>query len=230
MCLTQKQCAGRYNKQFDLIKEEVSQLTDALWELSVFEKIHGTSLYGADAVQRVLSSSYQTLLKFWYRCTKILESPGRYVFSTNTKLQRLVEELESNCQYLSRIRDSVEAHFNMETRESISAEQVHAAAERAAASEDRKLAQCERQKAEVERQKAEAERKVAEEERRRAEEERRKAQKEREQMEVERQRAEDQRQKAEIRYAEETEKQNGMVKTFIMLAHLLGRSAHVTER
>jgi len=200
-CLIQKQCAGRGNKQFDLIKDELWRLTDVLFELSGFEEIHGTSLYAADAVQRVLSSSYQTLLKFWYRCTKILEHPGRYIFTTNTKLQSLVEEIERNCQCLSRIRAVMQENLSKELRKSISAEQVHTAAERAAASEER--------------EKTEAERQENEKERKRAEEERRKTQKEREQMEIERQKTEDEREKAESRRVQE---QNGMAE-HLMLVH-----------
>ncbi|KAK4146874.1 uncharacterized protein C8A04DRAFT_25453, partial [Dichotomopilus funicola] len=153
-------CEGRYQKQFELITAEVQLLPDVIWELSYFESLYESCLYGGDMVQRVISSPYQTLFKFWYRCTKILESPVSHVFTTNRKLQLLVDDLKSNSASLSRIRDGLEAYLGKGLWEAISAEHVQTAAARHLTKEafrkiDEKIEE-ERQKAEI-RRSAEAE-------------------------------------------------------------------------
>ncbi|KAG6357688.1 hypothetical protein INS49_013567 [Diaporthe citri] len=197
------ECASRYDSHFDKIKTEIqNELPDLLIDLAGCEDIYGMSSYGFRVTRNIIALSYINIFKFCYHATKLLQSPvvSAVVESRARKLHAALQDLRSNWDHLSRIRDSVESRLNKETRMKLEAEAnsnqlirqkhveefVKTELERAAAKIDREEAAKERDKAEQERAAASEERRLAAAERLQAEAERQAASKAREAEEVNR--------------------------------------------
>ncbi|KAK3898989.1 hypothetical protein C8A05DRAFT_37409 [Staphylotrichum tortipilum] len=199
------ECAARYDDQFDNVKSAVDDLPYALWQLSNFESLYGSSAYAADVVSRVLGASYQTIFKFWYRCTKILEHPKRSMLKKRDKLAVILAELRSNVDTLNMVRMGVEAQLSKELRDKVADESAldqaarqALAAEHAKAAVERAAADVERQEAQKERGRAEAQRQALELERQKDEEERQRGLEACQRAEAERLLAEQERQAAQV--------------------------------
>ncbi|KAK7928165.1 hypothetical protein PG985_005163 [Apiospora marii] len=118
------QCAGRCADNLEKIKTHVDDLQRFLAWLSDCEDVHGVSVYGAEAVQRILRAAYTSILEFYYYATKTLENPLSSALRENRSLSSVVNDLERHWKHLCRIRDGAEAQLNKELREKVLEESI----------------------------------------------------------------------------------------------------------
>ncbi|KAI1358257.1 hypothetical protein F5Y08DRAFT_351042 [Xylaria arbuscula] len=117
------ECASRYDDHFDKIKNEIqNELPFLLYDLAGCEDIYGSSVYGADIMRKIIARSYINIFEFCYQAKKLLQSPAIYSIVESKKLQEVVQELRSNWDYLSKIRDGVESKLDQEARAKLEAD------------------------------------------------------------------------------------------------------------
>ncbi|KAK8128523.1 hypothetical protein PG984_009631 [Apiospora sp. TS-2023a] len=166
------QCASRHDSNLDKIKGHMGDLQPILHDISNFQDVHGVSVYGTEAVQKVLSAAYTSILEFCYYATKTLKKQVASALIENRHLSRVVGDLDRHWEQLRRIRNGAEAEMNKrmrtktleefnlneDMRKLVQTEFVHTAVERCAAEVEREAATKEREAATKEREEAQAER------------------------------------------------------------------------